>query len=51
MESLKYNFKRFHLILKNPFTISRGTTIEKDVYIVNIGEGMGEAVPTPCKEL
>jgi len=47
MGSLKYNFKRYHLILKTPFTISRGTTIEKDVYIVNIGEGVGEAVPTP----
>jgi len=47
MESLNYGFKRYHLTLKTPFTISRGTTVEKDVYIVDIGEGIGEAVPTP----
>ncbi|RLF96407.1 hypothetical protein DRN58_09745 [Thermococci archaeon] len=52
MGFLNYCFKRYCLPLKTPLTISCKTTVEMGVYKiykkVDIGEGSGEAVSTPC---
>lgn len=51
VKHLNYGFKRYYLTLKTPSTTSRETTIGKNAYLLEIGEGISKAVLTPyyCK--